>query len=162
VRPGQDRPWRQAARSVPPCRASQPDRLSECLSPKLALALLAEGQHFEVHPRNSGGFGDPGHRVLKPCTAEGTVLVIENARDFRALAACTDIHPGMIFLPCLGRRIVEVLIRAAIAHLETFESPGDVMVKHVLESTRLAPLRYTLCPGRDRLAPTSSRCVSIV
>lgn len=107
--------------------------LDECLSPKLALDLLAEGQHFVIHPRNNGGLGVPDHRVLDRCTEENLVIVTENARDFRALAARTDIHPGMIMLPCVGRQTAEAFIRAAIAHLEALGNPDDVLVNHVLE-----------------------------
>lgn len=107
--------------------------LDECVSPKLALDLLAEGQHFVVHPRNNGGLGDPDHRVLERCTEENLVIVTENARDFRALAARTAIHLGMIMLPCVGRQTADALIRAAIAHLETLGNPDDVLINHVLE-----------------------------
>ena len=107
--------------------------LDECLSPKLALDLLSEGRHIVVHPRNNGGLGDPDYRVLERCIAENLVIVTENARDFRALAARSDIHPGMIILPCVGRNRAEALLRAAIAHLETMGVPDDVIVNHVLE-----------------------------
>ena len=60
------------------------------------------------------------------------VIVTENARDFRALAAKADIHPGMILLPCVGRALAEPLLRAAIEHLEALGDPGDVLVNHVL------------------------------
>ncbi len=107
--------------------------LDECLSPKLALDLLAEGSHFVVHPRNDGGLGDPDHRVLDRCIRKNLVIVTENARDFRALAARSDIHPGMILLPCVGRQKAEELIRTAIAHLEALGNPDDAIVNHVLE-----------------------------
>lgn len=107
--------------------------LDECLSPNIALDFLAEGQHFVVHPRNNGGRGDSDHTVLERCTAENLVIVTANARDFRALAARTDIHPGMIMLPAVGRQTAETLIRAAIAHLEALGDPDDAIVNHVLE-----------------------------
>ncbi|WP_366555958.1 DUF5615 family PIN-like protein [Aquibaculum sediminis] len=107
--------------------------LDECLSPRIALELLAEGKHFVVHPRNDGGLGDSDHRVLDRCIKENLVIVTENARDFRVLAARSDIHPGMIMLPCVGRRSAEALIRAAIAHLEVLGNPDDLLVNHVLE-----------------------------
>lgn len=77
--------------------------LDECLSPKLALDWLAEGQHFVVHPRNNGGLGDPDHRVLDRCIEENLVIVTENARDFRALAARTDMSFKAIYaVVCSG------------------------------------------------------------
>ena len=107
--------------------------IDECLSPKLALDLLAEGRHFVVHPCNNGGLGDSDHKVLERCLKEDLVIVTENARDFRALAAKADIHPGMILLPCVARALAEPLLRAAIEHLEALGDPGDVLVNHVLE-----------------------------
>lgn len=107
--------------------------LDECLSPKLALDLLAEGQHYLVHPRNNGGLGDSDQKVLDRCTEENLIIVTQNARDFRALAARTDIHPGMIILPCVGRQAAEAFIRAVIAHLEALGNPDDALVNHVLE-----------------------------
>lgn len=61
------------------------------------------------------------------------MIVTENARDFRALAARTEIHPGMIILPCVDRHTAKQLIRTAVAHLGGMGSPGDVMVNRVLE-----------------------------
>lgn len=107
--------------------------LDECLSPNLALDLAKEGLHLVVHPRNNGGLGESDREVLARCTNENLVIVTENARDFRALAASADIHPGMIILPCVGRETAESLIRAAITHLEALGNPDDVIVNHVLE-----------------------------
>jgi predicted nuclease of predicted toxin-antitoxin system len=107
--------------------------LDECLSPQLAIDLSKEGEHLVVHPRNNGGLGDADHQVLERCTKDNLVIVTENARDFRALAARADIHPGIILLPCVARQISERLLRVAIAHLEAIGNPGDVLVNHVLE-----------------------------
>lgn len=78
---------------------------------------MEEDGHYAVHPRNMGGLGDPDHRVLERCIEEDLVIVTENARDFRALAARTEIHPGMIILPCVDRHTAKQLIRTAVAHL---------------------------------------------
>ena len=127
--------------------------LDECLSPRIALELLEEGRHVVVHPRNNGGLGDPDHRVLERCIEDDLVIVTENARDFRALAARAEIHPGMIMLPCVGRRSAEALIRAAIAHLDAIGSPDDVIVNHVLEIDESGAIEITPCQRADPLAP---------
>lgn len=110
--------------------------LDECLSPQIALDLNAEGRHYVIHPRNNGGLGDLDHEVLERCLTEDLVIVTVNARDFRALAAREEIHPGMIMLPCAGRARAEALIRKAIAYLEMLGDPADVMVNRVLEIDR--------------------------
>lgn len=94
---------------------------------------MEEDGHYVVHPRNMGGLGDPDHRVLERCIEEDLVIVTENARDFRALAARTEIHPGMIILPCVDRHSAKQLIRTAVAHLGGMGNPDDVMVNRVLE-----------------------------
>lgn len=107
--------------------------LDECLSPRIAQALNAEGVHVAMHPRDFGGLGAPDREVLARCVEHDLVLVTENARDFRALAATQDIHPGLIILPCVGRARSEALLRAAIAYLSQRGDPMGVMVNHVLE-----------------------------
>jgi len=108
--------------------------LDECLSPRVANELIAEDGYYVVHPRNQGGLGEADHTVLARCVQEDLIIVTENARDFRALAARADIHPGMIILPCLSRIAGKALLKAAIAHLETLGNPSDVMVNKVLEA----------------------------
>ena len=94
---------------------------------------MEEDGHFVVHPRNMGGLGDPDHKVLERCIEEDLVIVTENARDFRALAAKAEIHPGMIVLPCVDRHFAKKLIRSAVSRLEAMGNPADVMVNRVLE-----------------------------
>ena len=108
--------------------------LDECLSPRVANELMAEEGCYVVHPRNQGGLGEADHTVLARCIEGDLVIVTENARDFRALAVRTDIHPGIIILPCLGRVQAKALIETAIAHLQTLGDPSDVMVNKVLEA----------------------------
>lgn len=108
--------------------------LDECLSPRVANELMAEEDYYVVHPRNQGGLGEADHTVLARCIEGDLVIVTENARDFRALAARADIHPGMIILPCLGRVQAKALIKAAIGYLESLGDPSDVMVNKVLEA----------------------------
>lgn len=92
--------------------------LDECLSPRIAQALNAEGSHVAAHPRDFGGRGAPDHLVLARCIEEDLVVVTQNARDFRALVVTQDIHPGLIVL---------------IEFLSAGADPMDVMVNHVLE-----------------------------
>lgn len=107
--------------------------LDESLSPRLAQALNATGRHLALHPRDHGGLGRPDHAVLARCVEQNLVIVTENARDFRALVAAADIHPGLIVLPCVRRAQSLALLEAAIAHLEALGDPMDAMVNHVLE-----------------------------
>lgn len=110
--------------------------LDECLSPTVAIELSAEEGHYIIHPRNSGGLGDPDHKVLERCISENLVIVTENARDFRALAERSDIHPGIIILPCVGKERAKGLIKKAIKYLADLGKPEDVIVNHVLEIDR--------------------------
>jgi predicted nuclease of predicted toxin-antitoxin system len=107
--------------------------LDECLSPRLARELNARGRHLALHPRDHGGLGQPDHRVLRRCIREDLVLVTENAADFRGLVARSEIHPGLIILPNVGRARSAELLTAAIAHLEAIGDPMQVMVNRVLE-----------------------------
>lgn len=107
--------------------------LDECLSPRIAQALNAEGLHVAAHPRDFGGRGAPDHMVLARCIEEDLVVVTQNARDFRALVGTQDIHPGLIVLPAPERNRSEELLRAAIGFLSAGADPMDVMVNHVLE-----------------------------
>lgn len=107
--------------------------LDECLSPRIAQELNAEGVHVVLHPRDFGGLGAADHEVLARCIEQDLVLVTQNARDFRALVAVQDIHPGLIILPCVGRVRSEIMLRAVIDFLSEHGDPMDVMVNHVVE-----------------------------
>jgi predicted nuclease of predicted toxin-antitoxin system len=107
--------------------------LDECLSPRVANELMAEDGYYVVHPRNQGGLGEADHTVLARCVADDLIIVTENARDFRALAARADVHPGMIILPCLDRFAAKNLLKEAITYLRTLGDPSDIMVNKVLE-----------------------------
>ena len=107
--------------------------LDECLSPRIAAKLNAEGVHFAEHPRDFGILGAPDHRVLDRCIERDLVLVTQNARDFRALVAARTIHPGLVILPAVDLARSEMLLRAAIDFLSEQGDPMDAMVNHVLE-----------------------------
>ncbi|MCY4011986.1 MAG: DUF5615 family PIN-like protein [Gammaproteobacteria bacterium] len=115
--------------------------LDECISPQIALALNDEGDHVVLHPRNDGGLGDPDHRVLDRCIDHDLVLVTQNGRDFRNLAARQDIHPGLVVLPNVERAQTEAFLRAALAHLVRQGNPMDAMVNRVLEVTETGEMR---------------------
>jgi hypothetical protein len=59
--------------------------------------------------------------------------VTENARDFRALVAREEIHPGIIIIPCTSREQSKAYLLSAINYLAERGNPDDVMVNHVLE-----------------------------
>jgi predicted nuclease of predicted toxin-antitoxin system len=120
--------------------------LDECLSPNVANELSAEGSHYVIHPRNNGGRGDPDHKVLERCFAEDLVIVTENAKDFRALAERSDIHPGIIILPCVGKAKAKALIEKAIEYLNDLGAAGDVIVNHVLEIDELGTIEMYELP----------------
>ena len=107
--------------------------LDECLSPRIAANLNAEGLHIAEHPRDFGILGAPDHLVLARCIERDLVLVTQNARDFRALVDTSDIHPGLIILPAVDLAGSEMLLRAAMDFLSGDPDPMDAMVNHVLE-----------------------------
>ena len=121
--------------------------LDECLSPNVANELSAEDGHYVIHPRNNGGRGDPDHKVLERCLSEDLVIVTENAKDFRALAERSDIHPGIIILPCVGKLKAKALIKKAIEHLDGLGVASDVIVNHVLEIDELGTIEMYELPA---------------
>ena len=105
--------------------------LDECLSPRIGQALNAEGAHVAVYPRDFGGLGAPDREALARCVELDFVLVTENARDFRALVATEDVHPGIGFLAERG-------------------DPMDVMVNHVLEVSEKPKMTLYPLSARER------------
>ena len=124
--------------------------LDECLSPKIAQALNAEGIHVALHPRDFGGLGASDSRVLVRCIEQDMVLVTANARDFRALVAAQDVHPGLIILPSVGRERSESLLRDAVAYLSKHGDPMDVMVNLVLEVSIEAEMILSMLPTQEQ------------
>ena len=124
--------------------------LDECLSPRIAHALNAEGVHVVLHPRDFGGLGAPDHEVLSRCVDHDLVLVTQNARDFRSLVAVEDLHPGLVILPCVGRVHSETLLRAVIDFVSGLGDPMDVMVNHVIEISVDANITTSMLPADDR------------
>ena len=124
--------------------------LDECLSPRIAQTLNAEGDHVALHPRDFGGLGASDHHVLARCIEQDLVLVTANARDFRALAATRDVHPGLVILPSVGRERSEALLRGAIAFLSQHGDPMDVIVNHVLEVSAEAEMTLSMLPTQEQ------------
>ena len=120
--------------------------LDECLSPKIAQALNAEGIHVVLHPRDFGGLGASDYHVLARCVEQDLVLVTANARDFRGLVSTQEVHPGLIILPSVGRERSEALLRDAIAFLSRHGDPMDVIVNHVLEVSSEAKMGLSKLP----------------
>lgn len=121
--------------------------IDECPSPAPAQELNRSGvqsQHILV---TMAVLGEPDHAVLNGCIREASVLVTQNAQDFRAraLAGAIDLHPGLILSPPAGRWQSASLLQAVIVHLERLGDPMRVMVDHVAEvdmsgRVRLHPL----------------------
>jgi len=61
------------------------------------------------------------------------VIVTENARDFRALLADAELHPGLIILPAIDRDGTWRLLSKLIDFLTARGDPMKIMVNHVAE-----------------------------
>jgi predicted nuclease of predicted toxin-antitoxin system len=107
--------------------------IDECLSPALARLLNESGEHDAIHPLNVGRRGEPDHVVLRRCLSEDRVIVTENARDFRALLATIELHPGIIILPAIDRDGTWRLLIKVINFLTTRGDPMKIMVNCVIE-----------------------------
>jgi predicted nuclease of predicted toxin-antitoxin system len=107
--------------------------IDECLSPALARLLNESGEHDAIHPLNVGRRGEPDHIVLRHCLREDRVIVTENARDFRALIATVELHPGLIILPAIDREGTWRLLTKVIDFLTKRGDPMKIMVNHVAE-----------------------------
>ena len=123
--------------------------IDECLSPSLAAELNATGFHVAQHPRDFGGLGDLDHVVLRRCIDNNLVIVTQNARDFRALVATEEIHPGLIILPLAGKARSIELVEQAIAYLHTLGDPKIVMINSVLEIASNGSMRLYNLPAED-------------
>ncbi|MBX3484273.1 DUF5615 family PIN-like protein [Phenylobacterium sp.] len=109
--------------------------IDECLSPVLAKRLNDSGRHDALHPRDYGRLGEPDHVVLQRCLDESRTIVTQNARDFRRLVGATDLHPGLVILPAVGREASWGLLCKAIAAVEVEGTADQVMINRVVEVT---------------------------
>ena len=119
--------------------------LDECVSPRIAAPLNADG-HVVTALRDVGGLGEPDYKVLRRCIDGDSVLVTQDARDFRNLVGREEIHPGLIILPNLDRPQTETLLRQAIDYLDNCGDPMDLMVNRVLEMADDGSLRIDDLP----------------
>lgn len=107
--------------------------IDESLAPRLAERLNASGEHDAIHPLHVGRRGELDHVVLARCVAEDRVIVTQNARDFRNLVGRSELHPGLIVLPAVGRERSYELLLAVLTHLAERGEASDVIVNHVAE-----------------------------
>ncbi|MCA6298337.1 MAG: DUF5615 family PIN-like protein [Phenylobacterium sp.] len=121
--------------------------IDECLSPVLAQRLNDSGLHNALHPRDYGRLGEPDHVVLRRCVDESRTIVTENARDFRKLVGATEIHPGLIVLPAVGREQSWDLLQAAIAAIEAPGDPGRTLINQVVEVTLSGEVSFYTLPA---------------
>lgn len=122
--------------------------IDECLSPVLAQRLNDSGLHDALHPRDYGRLGEPDHVVLQRGLVESRTIVTENARDFRKLVGATDIHPGLIILPAVGRERSWDLLSKAIAAIEAQGDPDQTMINRVVEMTASGDVSFYELPAR--------------
>jgi predicted nuclease of predicted toxin-antitoxin system len=120
---------------------------------RLFIALLATrlndtGSHDAIHPLHVGRRGELDHRVLERCIAEDRVIVTQNARDFRRLAARTELHPGLIILPFMDRESTWHLLLSAIAFLDARGDPMNAMVNRALEVDAAARMLLLSIPAK--------------
>ncbi len=121
--------------------------IDECLSPILAQRLNDSGLHNALHPRDYGRLGEPDHVVLRRCVDESRTIVTENARDFRKLVGATEIHPGLIVLPAVGREQSWDLLQAAISAIEAPGDPGRTLINQVVEVTLSGEVSFYTLPA---------------
>jgi predicted nuclease of predicted toxin-antitoxin system len=124
--------------------------IDESLSPLLATRLNHTGSHDAIHPLHVGRRGEPDHRVLERCIAEDRVIVTQNARDFRRLAARTELHPGLIILPFMDRENTWHLLQSAIALLDAKGDSMNAMVNHALEVDATGRMALLAIPTKGR------------
>jgi predicted nuclease of predicted toxin-antitoxin system len=97
--------------------------MDENLSPRVAVDLRGEG-HDVIHLRERGRLGIADPDVIALAFDEDRVLVTANVGDFRKLAACREIHAGIVLIldgALLRDEQHEVLRRVIVA----LEGEGD-------------------------------------
>jgi predicted nuclease of predicted toxin-antitoxin system len=106
--------------------------VDESLSPALARRLNELG--FDAfHPLDVGRRGELDHTVLRRCIEEDRILITENARDFRGLVGRTDMHPGLVILPSIGRAGTMQLLHEVLHFLGAQADARDYMFNRVIE-----------------------------
>ncbi len=118
--------------------------------PSTSLVAAFSAANNVVVPCDFGGLGASDHYVLARFVEQDLVLVTATARDFRALVAAQDVHPGLVILPSVGRERSESLMRDAIAYLSKQGDPMDVILNHVLEVSIAAEMTLSMLPTQER------------
>jgi predicted nuclease of predicted toxin-antitoxin system len=111
-------------------RLNDPFLIDECLSPDL-VALAAARHHYATHVVYRGLQGKLD-RDLMPAIQDGNfVLVISNGKDFLALYAQVDLHPGLVIIipGALGREMQLEFFRRVLDVVE----PMSDLVNKVIE-----------------------------
>jgi predicted nuclease of predicted toxin-antitoxin system len=119
--------------------------VDESLSPRIAEWLNETGEHESIHPLHVGWRSKPDHWLLSRCIEQDRVIVTQNGEDFRRLVQRSEIHPGLVILPPVGREGSYRLLLRGLEFVSARGDPMDVMVNHVLDvdhdgNCRLYPL----------------------
>lgn len=108
--------------------------LDEHVSPRLVNKLAQKGVHAEhiVHVGRSG-MSDP--MLWRFAFVRDAVVVTFNVRDFLALAADTELHPGLIVVRASGLTIEEqwAALEPAVDWLLSNPDPRATMLNKILE-----------------------------
>jgi len=119
--------------------------VDESLSPALARRLNVLG--FDAfHPLDIGRRGELDHTVLRRCIEEDRILITENARDFRGLVGRTDMHPGLVILPSIGRAGTLRLMDEVLHFLGKQADARSYMFNRVLEVSEDGEIRAYVLP----------------
>ena len=116
--------------------------IDECLT--LELVREAEKAGFEAHHVAHLGKASTKDWVIRDYAIEGDfVLVTNNATDFQALYAATDLHPGLVIVvPNVALDKQVLLFRAA---LERISQSGDMTNKVLEVDISEDEITLTLC-----------------
>lgn len=95
-----------------------------CLSPELALRLIAQRHSDALAARDRKMLRTPDHVIREFCIDEERVIITHNADDFRKLVGKVELHPGLIILEENAREPSWRQLEAALAYI-TERADGD-------------------------------------
>jgi predicted nuclease of predicted toxin-antitoxin system len=122
--------------------------LDECLAHSYVADFAARGYPDVYHPIHVGWREARDDQLVERAALDARIIVTPNARDFRALLAAVDIHPGAIIIEPLDREKTLRLIFLAIAFAEAQADPALYMINRVIEVTREGGVIPYLLPPR--------------
>ena len=99
---------------------------NEDVTPALRAAANARGYHAH-HVQYIGWKGRTDVQILQRMMDQDLTLVTGNWKDFRALLARREVHPGVISLPDVPRAEQVRLFNAAIDVIEAATPPMDMV-----------------------------------